>query len=114
MSLEYGKVKGVNDPGALRQGNRLNVSGGSANDFFHVDFVLSGPLMAVFQAGARFGLGQQVHRHVFDDRHVGGPMGGAQAREIVMEDDIQYPMEAVFDPPMAAHDACEGFSIELA
>ena len=41
-------------------------------------------------------------------------MGGAQAREIVMEDDIQYPMEAVFDPPMAAHDACEGFSIELA
>lgn len=76
--------------------------------------VPSGPLTAVFQAGGRFGPGQQVHRHMLDDRHVGGPMGGAQAREIVMEDDIQYSMEAVFDPPMAAHDACEGFSIQLA
>jgi hypothetical protein len=40
-------------------------------------------------------------------------MTGAQARQIVKEHHIQYPMQAIFDAPVATHDLGEGFGIEF-
>jgi len=47
------------------------------------------------------------------DGHVGRAMVGAQAREIVSEDDVENPVQPVLDAPMAAHDATECFGIQL-
>jgi len=37
-----------------------------------------------------------------DDGHVVGTMAGAQARTILTEDDVEDPVEAVLDAPVAA------------
>ena len=95
------------------QGNRLNVSGRAADDLFQVVGVPSGLFAPVFEAGGRFSLGQEVHRGMFDDCHVGGAVTGAQARQIIMEHHVQNPMEVIFDPPMTAPDLCEGFGIKF-
>ena len=55
---------------------------------------------------------QEVHSHVFDDRHVFGSDAGAQPGKIVVEDDVENPMEAIFDAPVGAHGAGEGLGAE--
>ena len=37
-----------------------------------------------------------------DHGHVGRPVAGSQAHEVVVEDYIHDPVQAVFDPPMGA------------
>ena len=54
-----------------------------------------------------------VHSHVFDDGHVLGSAACSQARQVVVKDDVEHPMEAIFDAPMASHGCCEGLGIEL-
>jgi len=60
------------------------------------------------------GASQQVHGHVSDDRHVFGAEAGAQSGQIVMEDDVEHPMEAIFDAPVSAHGAGEVLGAEPA
>ena len=55
----------------------------------------------------------EVDGEVFDDGHVLRAVAGPQAGEIVAEDDIEHPMEPVFDAPMGAHRLGEGCGIEL-
>jgi hypothetical protein len=50
---------------------------------------------------------------VFDDSHILRTKAGAQACQIIVEDDVEYPMQPVLYAPMAADGACEGISIEL-
>ena len=49
-------------------------------------------------------ISHQVHGHVFDHGHVLRPVEAAQACEIVVEDDIENPMQPVLDAPMASGD----------
>ena len=39
---------------------------------------------------------------MFDRRHVGRTVFGSQAHEVVVEDDVENPVEAVFDAPMGS------------
>ena len=41
------------------------------------------------------------------DGHVVGTVSGSQAGEVVVEDDVEHPMEAIFDVPVGAHGAGE-------
>ena len=43
-----------------------------------------------------------VDGHVFDDGHVFGAGAGAQSGEVIVEDDVEHPMQAVFDAPLGA------------
>jgi hypothetical protein len=47
-----------------------------------------------------------------DDSHVLGSIAGPEAREIVAEDHVQHPVQAVFHPPVSAHGAGEAQSAE--
>ena len=68
---------------------------------------------AVLEAGGRARLLEQVESHVLDDRHVFGAMAAAQAGEVVLEHDIQDPMQPIFHMPMRAHGPAESLGIEL-
>lgn len=48
-----------------------------------------------------------------DCRHVGRSVAGSQPHEVVMEDDIHDPGEAVFDAPVGAHGMGEVFGGEF-
>ncbi len=79
--------------------------------------VPSGEFSSVLEAGGWFGLADEVHGHVFDDGHVFGSVAGSEAGEIVVEDDIQDPVQSVLDVPVAAHGAIarrtgEGLGVE--
>ncbi len=58
------------------------------------------------------GFSHEVYGHVFDDGHVFGTVAGAQSGEIIAEDDIEDPVETVFDVPVGAHGAGEGLGVE--
>ena len=75
--------------------------------------VPSGLFSAVFEAGDRLCLCEEIEGGVLDDGHVGGAMSGSQACQIIAEDDIKYPVQAVLDPPMPPHDTCEGLDVKL-
>jgi len=45
----------------------------------------------------------RVDGEVPDDGHIFGAMSGSEARLVLFEDDVEDPVEAVFDAPMAAH-----------
>src|SRR4051794_13100193 len=66
-----------------------------ADECFEVAWVPSGELAAVFEACGWRGLPHEVHGHVSEDGHVLGAMAGAQAGEVVVEDDVHDPMQAV-------------------
>lgn len=44
----------------------------------------------------------EIEGHVFDCGHVFGSVEGSQEHEVVVEDDIKNPVEAVFDTPVGA------------
>ena len=46
----------------------------------------------------------QVVGHVLERGEIGGSMIGADTAFVVAKDHIHYPVEAVFDSPMAAND----------
>ncbi len=75
--------------------------------------VPSRPFSAVFQAEGRLCLPQQVQRHVLDHGHVRGAVAHPELGQVVVEHHIEHPMQAVLNPPMAAHHAGKGFGIEL-
>ncbi len=47
-----------------------------------------------------------------DDGHVVGAMAGPQAGQVLLELDIEHPVELVFDGPVAAHGAGETGRVE--
>lgn len=47
-------------------------------------------------------MADEVHGDAFDHSHVLGAVGGPQAVEIVVKDDVEHPVEAVLDAPMGA------------
>jgi len=47
-------------------------------------------------------LSDQVHGHVLDCSYISWSVFGSQAHEIVMKDDVERPMPAVFDAPVGA------------
>jgi hypothetical protein len=47
-----------------------------------------------------------------DHGHVFGAVAGSEARLVLVEDDVEDPVEAIFDPPMAAHGVGGGFGGE--
>ena len=49
----------------------------------------------------------EVEARVPDGGHVCGSVPPAQAHEVVMEDDVHVPMEAVFDLPVGARGSGE-------
>lgn len=49
---------------------------------------------------------------VFDDGHILRPVEAAQAGEIVVEDDIENPVQPVLNAPMSAHGGGECFGVE--
>jgi hypothetical protein len=61
----------------------------------------------VLEAGGGFGARQQVKGGVADDRHVRRCIAAAQPRQILVEDDIEHPVQTVLDPPMRSDDPAE-------
>src|SRR4051812_49625428 len=103
----------VKRPYCLHQGNRMNGrSRGLADEALEVGGVPAGALAAVLERDGRLGVAQQVHRHVLHDGHVGGAVAGPQPGEVVLEHHVQDPVQAVLDPPAAAHRAGEGGGVE--
>jgi hypothetical protein len=45
----------------------------------------------------------QIDGEVTDDGHVYGAVSLSQPRLILAESDVEYPVQAVFDRPVAAH-----------
>ena len=58
-------------------------------------------------------LTDEVHGHVFDNGHVFGPVSGAESSEVVVEDDVEDPVEAIFDAPVGAHGPGQGLCVEV-
>ncbi len=52
-----------------------------------------------------------VHCDVIDDGHVLRAVAGSQSGQIVMEDEIDNPVQAVLDAPMGAHRGGEGLGV---
>src|SRR3954470_15007179 len=94
------------------QGNRLKDLGCLADEGFEVAWVPSGELAAVFEACGWRGLSHEVQGHVSDDGHVLGAIAGAQASEVVVEDHVHDPVQAVLNAPMGANRTSEGQSIQ--
>ncbi len=49
---------------------------------------------------------------MFDDGHVFRAVSSPQSGEIVVEDDVEHPVQAVFHTPVRAHRAGEGLGVE--
>jgi hypothetical protein len=85
------------------QGNRLNASRLVADDGFEEcggpGGHFAGDVEGVFVLG--LGVLEEVVGDVPDDGEVLGPVAGAQAAEVVVEDDVEDPVEAVFDAQWA-------------
>jgi hypothetical protein len=64
-------------------------------------------------AVAVLGVTGQVHGDVLDHGHVVRPEAGSKAREVVMEDDVEDPVQAVLDAPMGSDGGGEKLCIEL-
>ena len=47
-----------------------------------------------------------------DDGHVFGAMAFSDVGEVFLEGDVEHPVQAVFDAPVAAHGAGGGFGVE--
>ena len=52
-----------------------------------------GEFPASFEAVLVLWVADQVEVHVFDDGHVSWAVCGAEARKVVVEDDVEHPME---------------------
>src|SRR3954470_14568957 len=96
-----------------RQGNRVNGrSRGLPDEAFEVGGVPAGALAAVLEAHGRPRLMQQVRGHVPDHGHVGGAVAGPQPGEVLVEDDIQDPVQPVLDAPVGPYRAGEARRVE--
>ena len=72
-----------------------------------------GKFPSVFEAVAVLWVAHEVHGDMFDDRHVVRAVCGSEPCEIVMEDDIEHPVQPVFDPPVGSFGMREGLGFEL-
>src|ERR1700739_1248669 len=76
------------------QGNRSKSSACAEQDSVEVMWVPCGQLAADLEALAGFGGAQQVHDHVSDGGHVLRSVAGAQAGQVLAEDDVEHPVQA--------------------
>jgi len=72
----------------------------------HGDSALSGDGILPFPGS------DQVHGDVLGGGHVLRCIACSEAGKVVMEDDVEDPMEAVLDAPMGANGACESLGIQ--
>ena len=72
-----------------------------------------GEFPASFEAVLVLWVAAQVEVHVFDDGHVSWAVCGAEARKVVVEDDVEHPMETVLDAPVGSHGGGESLGLEL-
>jgi hypothetical protein len=72
-----------------------------------------GEFPASFEAVLVLWVADQVEVHVFDDGHVSWAVCGAEARKVVVEDDVEHPMETVLDAPVGSHGGGESLGLEL-
>ncbi len=83
-----------------------------SDEILKVILVETGEFSAGFEAVSVLWVSQEVHGHVFDDGHVFGSEAGAEPGEIVVKDDVEHPVEAIFHVPVCAHGAGEIFGAE--
>jgi len=95
------------------QGNRFRLTAILADQGFEVVWIEVGELSPHLEAVLAFWISHEVHGHVFDDGHVLRSVLAAEAGEIVVEDDVENPVQPVLDAPMGAHCGRKGFGIEL-
>src|SRR5208283_5303588 len=112
----------------FRQGSESRLTDFGAEDVLQVLEVPSGDFSTKLDAGfARGGAGfgaaascgwpwgafgflrgsDLIDGEMADDRHVGCAVALAQPGLVLVEDDVEHPVQLVFDPPMAA-DGCGG------
>src|ERR1700730_4722195 len=94
------------------QGNRFRLTGRSTDQCFEIVWIEVGEFSPDLKAVLVFWISHKVHGHVFDHGHVLRPVEAAQPGEIVVEDDIENPMQPVLDSPMGAGCRREGFGVE--
>ena len=83
-----------------------------SNEFFEIVGIEVGEFSPDLEAVLVFWMSHEVHGHVFDHGHVLRPVEAAQPGEIIVEDDIENPMQPVLDAPMGADCRGEGFGVE--
>ena len=71
-----------------------------------------GEFSSDFEAVFILWIAHEVQGHVFDDGHVLRSVVAAEPGQIVVEDDIEDPMQAVFDAPVGAHRRRESLGVE--
>jgi hypothetical protein len=83
----------------LTQGNRFRLTRFLSDDVFEV----VGAEVCAFSAGFEAVLvaegADEVHVLMADDGHVLGSVSSSQSGEIIVEDDVEDPVEAVLDAP---------------
>ena len=80
---------------------------------FEVVGIEIGELSSDLEAVTVMGSAYEVHGHVAHDRHVLRARSGPQAHEIVVEDDVEHPVQAVLNLPVRPHGGREGLGVEL-
>ena len=58
---------------------------------------------ADFEACLVIDIADEVEAHVTEGGHVGWAIAAAQSHEVVMEDDVHDPVQAVLDMPVGTH-----------
>jgi len=83
-----------------------------ADEGFEVVGVQIGEFSPDLEAVLVLWVADEVHRHVFDDSHVLRYVAASQPGEIVVEHDVEHPVQAVLDAPVGADRGGEALGVE--
>ena len=83
-------------------GNRFRFTGRGFGGDFEVVWVQVWELAADLEAVPVLRISDEVQGPVLDDGHVSGAVVGPEPGEVVVEDDVEYPVETVLDVPVCA------------
>ena len=97
---------------ARRQGTESRLTTKRAEDLEQVLRVPGGSFAPSLDRSLVGGLSHQVEGEMADNGHVPGAMAGAEARLVLIEGDVEGPVQVVFDGPVASHGNGEGFGRE--
>ena len=95
------------------QGFESGLTGKNSEDFAEVVFVPTGSFSAKLDGSLVFCGADEIDGEVSDDGHVLCAMALSQPRLIVLEDNVEGPVEGVFDEPMAAHGLCRCWCVKF-
>src|SRR5690606_6906339 len=83
----------------------------NSEDFSEVVFIPSCSFSTQLDGSLVLDGADEIDGEVSDDGHVLCAMALSQPRLIVLEDDVEGPMEGVFNEPVAAHRLCRRLGI---